>query len=363
MMNQMKILFVDDSPDQRSIFQSSVEVFNDKNQGILFTECVVIDNLKEALSTIDGSFDGAILDLKIDDNEEAGNIIVKQLDESLLRVPVVFVTGYPALVSKHPLIVNTKARGSSTYESDLELIRDIKNTGLTHIMGGRGKIEQTMSEVFVKNLLPQIKTWIVYGKADSSRTEKALLRHTLNHLLQLLDDDEEKCFPEEAFICPPVVSTIKTGSVVKQKSNGTLFVVLNPACDLVVRKTGTSKTDRVLLAEVDRIDIVLSGPLHGITNVEKKKKAAEKILGNNHTDYFHWLPSTGDFSGGFINFRKLITLDKQTFDKDFDAPALQISPTFVKDIVARFSSYYARQGQPDLDFSVFLNQLFPSTES
>ena len=34
---------------------------------------------------------------------------------------------------------------------------------------------------------------------------------------------------------------------------------------------------------------------------------------------------------------------------------IQISPSFVKDIVARFSSYYARQGQPNIDFTKFMN--------
>lgn len=34
----------------------------------------------------------------------------------------------------------------------------------------------------------------------------------------------------------------------------------------------------------------------------------------------------------------------------FENPSVQISSLFLKDIVARFSSYYARQGQPDIDY-------------
>ena len=34
---------------------------------------------------------------------------------------------------------------------------------------------------------------------------------------------------------------------------------------------------------------------------------------------------------------------------------IPISPPFVKDIVARFSSYYARQGQPNIDFNKLMN--------
>ena len=34
---------------------------------------------------------------------------------------------------------------------------------------------------------------------------------------------------------------------------------------------------------------------------------------------------------------------------------MQSSPPFVKDIVARFSSYYARQDQPNINFSKLMN--------
>jgi len=48
--------------------------------------------------------------------------------------------------------------------------------------------------------MPQKETWVAYGEKDAIRTEKALLRHTLNHLLQILDDEVDNCFPEELYI-------------------------------------------------------------------------------------------------------------------------------------------------------------------
>jgi CheY-like chemotaxis protein len=254
-MDIIKVLLVEDAEDQQNIFKSSVEVFNHKNSDAYTVEYVLASNLDEAVTKIDGSFDGAILDLKLDQDDEGGNKVVAKLDESLIRIPVIFVTGHPELVAQHKRIVKTRPRASESYESDIELIRDIKCTGLTHIMGGRGKIEETLHHVFTHNLLPQITTWMEYGKIDSKQTEMALLRHTLNHLLQLLDDDLDLSYAEEVYISPPLSDAIKTGSILKKKDETPLFVVMNPACDLVLRADGKFKTDHVLLVEIDLEDL------------------------------------------------------------------------------------------------------------
>ena len=84
-------------------------------------------------------------------------------------------------------------------------------------------------------------------------------------------------------------------------------------------------------------------------------KTGSKSLANNNRQYRHWLPPTKFFEGGVVNFRKLKTLHKKDFKEQFEKPYIQISPPFVKDIVSRFSAYYARQGQPDIDNKVFVD--------
>ena len=211
---------------------------------------------------------------------------------------------------------------------------------------GTGLIEQTLNEVSLTNLFPQIETWVSYGAENSERTEKALLRYTLNHLLQLLEDDEERCFPEEFYLYPPTLDRITTGSIVKTDEQS--FVVLTPACDLVPRgQNGEPNTNHILLTEIESVDKVLGG---------SKRKSKVTELCRNRLQYYHWLPKTDFFEGGILNFRKLTTLDKDDFDEKFGKPTIQISPSFVKDIVSRFSSYYARQGQPDIDSEDFVNR-------
>ena len=141
-----------------------------------------------------------------------------------------------------------------------------------------------------------------------------------------------------------MLDRITTGSIVQ--TDDKWFVVLSPACDLVPRgENGILNTDCILLVEIEGIDEALGG---------SRSRSRVRELCTNRRTYYHWLPETEVFEGGILNFRKLITLDKDAFDERFGKPVIQISPSFVKDIISRFSSYYARQGQPDIDSEAFV---------
>ena len=210
-------------------------------------------------------------------------------------------------------------------------------------------MEKNLTEVFFKSLLPQIETWVSYGKEyleeEPERTEKALLRYTLNHLFQLLEEDDKDCFPEEVYLSPPLLDTITTGSIVEEKATNRRFVILTPACDLVIRQDGTSNTDHILLVEIESMDDALEG---------KNNKGSRERLAKNSRQHRNWLPPTKVFEGGVVNFRKLKTVQKEDLKEQFEKPCIQISPPVVKDIVSRFSAYYARQGQPDIDSKAFV---------
>ena len=111
--------------------------------------------------------------------------------------------------------------------------------------------------------------------------EEALLRYALNHLFQLLEEGDESCFPEEAYLYPHVSEDSTTGSIVKEKTNDQLFVVLSPACDLVLRN-GKSNTDHILLVEIESVNDALEG--------SRNKNRVESLVKNNR-QYRHWLPS------------------------------------------------------------------------
>lgn len=352
-MGVFRLLLVEDSEQDRNVCRDTVDRYRDENHREI--ELVVCSNVDEAFDKIDNSFDGAIIDLRLADQGDEGNQVLSRIKRSHLRIPVAVLTGTPDAADSEFAYIGVFKKGEpgAGYADLLDRFWGIYDTGLTRIMGGRGIIEETLSKVFQKNLLPQRDKWVRYGEVDPSKTEKALLRHTLNHLLQLLADDVDKNFPEEVYLSPPLTDNIRIGSIVQEKNSKQKFVVMSPACDLVIRTNGKFNTDRILIIEIDSQELRFPGySSAALSNTQKKE--LENAYKNNKL-YYHWIPQTDFFEGGFLNFRKVLSLPLEEFNGRFEKPAIQISPSFVKDIVARFSAYYARQGQPEIDFEHFIS--------
>ncbi|MGB5687405.1 MAG: hypothetical protein WBM35_16475 [Candidatus Electrothrix sp.] len=169
MMSKIKIILVEDDEEQRGIFRDSVEVYEEQYSCEI--EVSYAESLEQANQQIDLSFDGAIIDLQLKDEEEGGNRFAENIIKKFPRIPIIFVTGFPELVDEdNPLIIKTRARADGTYAEDLKRLWGIYNTGLTRILGGRGEIEQILDNVFRSNLLPNLESCVIYGEKDSSRT-------------------------------------------------------------------------------------------------------------------------------------------------------------------------------------------------
>ena len=356
-MTTFRLLVVEDDDQDLETCRNTIERYeHETSRHIELFEC---PRLEDAFKILNESFDGAIIDLKLGSDQYAGNEVIRSIEDQNLRFPVAILTGTPdaADSSFTHIGVFKKGEAEAGYDQLLNRFWRIHDTGLTRILGGRGLIENKLGQVFRKNLIPQIEQWEKYGEVDSNRTESALLRHTLNHLIQLIDDEIALSFPEEFYIYPPLTSTIHTGSIVEEKNSDRRSVVMSPDCDLVVRPNGNRNTKEILLVEV--VPPVALFPwfnASSISELSKTKKGALKgALRNRKSDYYHCLPKTEFTPLGFLNFRSVRAVEEHSFGQKFKIPhKLQISPPFVKDIVSRFSSYYARQGQPDIDFERFI---------
>lgn len=358
----MNLLLVEDNEQDQQSCNNAVKDFKEDNQcQINIKVCVGVEDALKSLN--ESYYDGAIIDMRLAEQGNEGNQVIEQIRDNFRRIPVVIMTGTPdvAEMEGFPLIGKYVKGGEIGYSDVIQELWGIYRTGLTRIMGGRGEIEQKLSQIFIHNLLPQRKKWIEYGRKDHEKSEKAFLRHALNHLIQILDSDMDKCYPEEMYIHPPVSTRVNTGCIVKSKNSDNFYVVMNPACDLAERDNGGCNTDRALLAKIDSEVDFLADELARKNSKKKKdeelleclskkdKGSAIKNARQHKTFYYHWLPETEFFAGGFINFRKIATHTQEDFDQTFENPSIQVSAPFLKDIVARFSSYYARQGQPDID--------------
>ena len=354
-----RLLFVEDDPDELNVCRSEVERYRHQNhRTVELIECPTLDT---ALATVDNTIDGAIIDIRLGTEGDEGNRLICHLQDKLLRIPVAILTATPSSVDTAftNIGVYKKGEAGSAYSDLFDKFWSIHKTGITRILGGRGAIESVLNRVFLCHILPQIETWVRYGEIDSSRAEKSLLRHIMNHLIQIVNEDEETVvsFPEEFYLFPSTNLDLQTGSILKEKTSERLFVVMNPDCDLVVRDHGKRNTDVILVAEILQAGQLFpwfDGSDIASLNQSKRDKLASAL--RNKTGYYHCLPGTHFFALSFINFRNLSSVSDGDISNRFTMPPMiQISPPFTKDIVARFSSYYARQGQPDIDFNLTLS--------
>jgi hypothetical protein len=355
----IKLLIVEDDDSELQTYHECCDDFiKGKKVHIDSVEC---KSVADALNKLDKTFDGAIIDLKLGPEGGEGNQVIKNINDAGLRIPIIILTGTPGDVDPQFKYVSVLKRGEkgAGYADILEHFLKIYNTGLTRIMGGRGTMESILGDVFSKSLVPHMSMWEKYGEKDSGRTEKALLRYALNHILQFLDDDQEKCFPEEMFLLPPLRNQLCPGSIVEKKGNdktGPFYIIMNPPCDLVSRDGGNYKTERILLAEIKPYSEIQKLILRKCSDEKDRKEKLTKALNNEYALFYHWLPKIDKiFEGGFINFRRLTAVKPSEFNRDFKRNSVQISPSFMKNILSRFSSYYGRQGQPDLDNDAFIN--------
>lgn len=362
-MEPLKVLIVDD--DEAELITCKTTAKRYQKEKTREIDLVESKGLADALEKLNGSFDGAIIDLKLEKEGYEGNEIVETINK-LFRIPVVILTGTPLNVYEGIGGLQVFKKGEIQYDVIFDYFFQVYETGLTKILGGRGHIERTMQTVFWNNIYPVLGDWISHVSNGKS-TEKSLLRFIVNHLLELLDGDLETCFPEEMYISPPISINIKTGSIVQAKDSSDFYIVLSPACDLVVYEGGI-KTDSILLCLIENSviknaqkDWKIKTPEEDKERADKKLKRADRILSqvpsNNYSHYYHYLPKTSRFEGGVINFRKVSTFSPSVFKNKFKSPLVQVSSAFTKDIVARFSSYYARQGQPDFDFNSLVEEL------
>ena len=338
-MTALNLVLVEDDDSQVQTYEEVLEEYKKRSgRAIYMSVCKKVNHLHMHLNP---SVDAVVIDLNLGRDTRDGAKVIDELKPQL-RVPVVVFTGTPADADDDPPVVKVFTKGRHGFDDVLDCVWNINSIGLTRIMGGRGLLEDRLNKVFHRNLLPTLDVWLRYGTEDVERTERALLRFALGHLVADLEGDATPCYPEEVYLAPPPEDSLTTGSLVKSRDNGVCHVVLTPACDLVLRN-GTCKAKTVALAEVVSEDNVLAN-FQG--NAEARRNKQERLRNNNDAYCFHWLPTSGIVNGGFLDFQQLQTVAMDQLEIKFEIMQARIAPTFVKDIVSRFSAFYARQGQP-----------------
>lgn len=341
-----KFLLIEDSIDDANAFKDTVKRLN-LEEGKNIYELDVANTYEEGRKGISKEYDGIIIDIKLDKGC-SGMDIIQEITNKLC-VPVVIFTGTPD-IEPTELPIKVYKKGEAEHKEILENLITTIETGIFNVLGRTGKIEVLMTQIFWKNLYPNIEIWEEKKKRGLD-TEKILLRYAVSHIQEFIDKDLPEYSTEEMYIYPPVNNEITTGSIIKLNSNNQLYIVLSPPCDLEIRDDGSMNTDSILICEIEN--------QNGLNNVIKGNKTSKRsiqnailpVLKNNSYGYYHWLPKNALFEGGYINFRKVSSINLLQLKNNYSFHFVKVQSTFVKNILNRFSAYYARQGQPDFNFA------------
>lgn len=376
MSEPMKIFILEDDDKQITIYQDAIDAFKKKQE--IDVAVTTSKKLDEALFYIKNeSFDAAILDLKLSgtDTEGQGNKVIREIKENL-RFPIYVVSGVLGQLDedlkKPNIFYQISNRTDKTAEEIVQDIHKIYSTGITRILGKKGPIELALQDVFWKHFAVNKSFWEDSFIKDEN-CEKILLRHILECLTGYLESkyEEELVFyhPEEVYINPPIRKTPYTGDILKKEAatagEEDYFIILTPPCDMT-----QAKAKEVVIGSIEKPTMeCLQQQKRLIEDSEKEgaqpedvekgvdaRKILENLLKNNHSLKYHFLPMCQSFRGGFINFQKINSVKYADINSHYQIVA-SIADSFVKDIIARFSHYYSRQGQPDFDIKELLKKV------
>lgn len=368
-MKELKLLIVEDDTDVLEIYRRDINSYNKTNQELNIIETIISDK-DQALSILknsDNIFDGAIIDLDLKQSggsDSSGNEVIKEVKDNL-RFPVFVISG-----TSHNLEASLREETSffkvRDRDADFDFIEElvaIYNTGITEILNRKGIIENYITDIFWKHLSNSLDLWINDKERSEEEKQKSLLRYTLLHIQEYLeltaDSDFENYHPAEIYITPPIKTKVFTGDIVQDKKSKENFIVLTPSCDLAQTK---AKDILIIAIENDS-----SGILFEKINIIKKGKAADEVISeskeilkslikNSFSNKYHYLPKYKNINAGLVNFQKAHSVRFNDFDVQFERIAT-INNSFTKDIVARFSYYYSRQGSPDFNVDEVLQSL------
>ncbi len=367
-MADINVLIVENDKNDIQAYTDTIRTINMELNG----KHVIFPTIKmseaEGLNALkNNDWSAAFIDLKLSSEDivaaQEGNNIVNKI-YSKRRFPVYIVTNTPGDVDPNFVesdFLKIRTKDGIDYHEVFSDIIGIQETGILKIIGKRGQIEQYLDKIFWDNLSTSIGLWSNDQSRNSEQKEKSLLRYTILHMLEYLD--EENYHPSEFYITKPIKETIYTGDIVLYE--GDRYIVLTPSCDIVLRHDKTRNTKKILFCKIKNLpdeirNFHLLNSATGKTNENRKR--LDRFIKNNSGGNFHFIPKHNNIDAGLIDFQDKTTVEVHTVEQKLHEEKCvrlaTVSMPFLKDIISRYSNYYARQGSPDFNTDEIFNSLF-----
>lgn len=314
------------------------------------------------------NFHALIVDLKLetdDNNKEdenySGNLLLKNIINKEI-IPIIVRTGFPNKMTQdiNRNIIKSCSKETPTLEEVVNELIDYYNISNFSMFGSGGEVDKQIKDFFW-NILPEcfINKKEEINGLDKEIQEKVIIRYVSSWLNNkyMFNDGYLDVEPIEMYMFPNPIDRICNCDIYKDDDSNEKFIVLTPACDLA-----NDKSENILFAKIQSYESVdefketikncseQQETDKKISNGNRKKMASWSRNSHEKSMRYHFLPKVEFFDGGFIDFSLLTCLKYDREKNEFAERNLvkigTITDSFKRDIIARFSSYYQRQGQP-----------------
>lgn len=362
MLNKFKLLIVEDDKSVIKTYERTISLFNQR-QKLLQEEkqyeflIDAAENKSEALEKInnkENKYNGAIIDLDLEGRggEDSSGLDVIRHIKKHERFPVFIISGTTHQLSDEDDITQNDLYKIFVRGDSFDFIKEFINiysTGITDILNRTGKIEEFINTIYWEHLSTSLKPWIEDNIRSEEDKKQSLIRYCIMHLQEYLDLSTDgngnfaDYYPAEFFITGPIKKSIFTGDIFIY--NQKRFVVVTPACDFA--NGNISKLHCLNISELYEVD----DKFNTSPKNEKVQNKLRPYLFNQKPRY-HFIPELNyksqTYNAGILDFQNQVSFDYQEIQNAQVQRVATISQPFLKDLIERRTSYYSRQGAPNM---------------
>lgn len=335
-MKTIKILILDDDITTYQGLQETQILFEEYK-----FELTPYQTLKEAMEALshNSMYDFAIVDLSLNAAQgDEGNTFIDYLIQQFNIYPIVY-SGQPEKTTHNTTFISKLTRGEDNSEDILNLIIELFSIGLTSLLGVDGILQKHLKEFYWKKLSSIYST--PTDLINSGITPEALSRLYLIHLHDKLissNDGEIRIHADELYIIPQIEKYPQNGSILKY--NDELHLVVTPRCNI-------NRTPSLQLLKIGAMNSIVE-ELKKCGS--KKREDLHQAIANGKNEKTHYLPPSTLFQGGIVDFLDIKTVMVSEIDPDHIVG--KVSNDMMRNITSRYTSYYARQGQPEFYINI-----------
>ena len=361
-MKNIKILYVDDDIENFTDLQDLLE-------GKTINGCTIsIDNELDFEQAVVRSknYHLIILDLfkgnAMAGGTDKGSNVFNDICSSIF-VPIIFYSANPASVVQLRSQVVGVANKLDDISSLLSEIERLTKHNLPLLKEGVHDFIETEFKKYFWDTIHQKKA-MFKPESDDFSLGYMLLRNmadtlSRDNIRQLLGDStikEDKVHPMEFYIYPTdTTKEFQTGEILQHKDSNSVYVVLTPSCDFIVRNDNTRKVDYVLLLKTCLLTDTIDYKKYQ-QNKSKYFGNLRDLINSGRSDRYFFLPGTPFIENRVIDFQNKEIVTYEQLVTNFERIAKLDSP-YAQSMAATYSRYYNRIGFPDIDQEYIMSKL------